>query len=305
MSYPLVDRAMVWPNLKAFERLVLLNLAWRANNKTAICWPAVDRIAKDTGVSERQVYRALKTLKGKGLIISTGMGQHGTVRYLVTIPTASLTASVKTELAADACQLGSLAMPSSHTNMVIESGIEIGNTTSPEPGQVDMPKTNQPQPITPPQPAPQHQTSKPSGTSHGATPANVAGHTSKDSKVVAEWKAAHQKAGLPCVVSAKNGFQLAQLAKGAQAIPYEGVVSRVIPIAVPEWKDMCRYMHGYLNWSEEIPTPSAPDTGFLLKYRQLAFNYCNHDEEVRKHLVKLYGKAPTKEHEKHPLEYDE
>ena len=311
-----MDRAMKLPELKAFERLVLLNLAWRANKDTSICWPAVDRIAIDTGVSERQVYRALKILKGKGLIVSTGIGEHGTVRYLVTIPTASLTASVKKELAVNACQPGGPPMPSSHPNMVTESGSEIGNTTSPEmPGQVCPPETNPNQPTTATPPTPAHlpthppsqpQAAKPSGTSEGIPAATLASQPSKDSKVVAVWKAAHEKAGLKCTVSGKNGFQLGQLAKGEQAIPYAQVISQLIPIAVSEWQDMCLYIRGYLSWSDKIKVPSVPDTGFLLVYRAYAANYCSHDDkEVRKHLVKLYGKSPAKPQSKHPLDYDD
>jgi hypothetical protein len=101
--------------LKPFERCVLANLAWRANQKTHLCWPSVERIAAETGVSERQVYRALKSLRAKSLIRAKGKTKYGTVQYLVT-PGSSCAGSPIPQLAGDVCQVGTECLPSAPSN---------------------------------------------------------------------------------------------------------------------------------------------------------------------------------------------
>ncbi len=49
-------------------RNVLWALANRANKDTGLCWPGTKTIAKESGLSQRQVKRHLKTLEGRGLI---------------------------------------------------------------------------------------------------------------------------------------------------------------------------------------------------------------------------------------------
>ena len=69
---------------------------------------------------------------------------------------------------------------------------------------------------------------------------------------------------------------------------------------------MCRYLRGWVNWSDVIKLPSVPDTGFLLKYREYAAHYCKYDKKQRENLAKQYGNyGAAKEHHKHPLDYDD
>jgi GntR family transcriptional regulator len=58
----------VWKiDLPATEKLVLLGLACRANNKNQ-CFPTVDTLSKDTGLSRREIFRSLSALKVGGLV---------------------------------------------------------------------------------------------------------------------------------------------------------------------------------------------------------------------------------------------
>ena len=53
--------------LRGSERLVMLALAIHANDELE-CWPSVPTIAREAGISERQTYRAIAGLEGRGLI---------------------------------------------------------------------------------------------------------------------------------------------------------------------------------------------------------------------------------------------
>jgi hypothetical protein len=53
--------------LSAYERLVLMVVAERANGEM-ICWPSIDLIAEDTGMSRRSVQSALRELHNLKLI---------------------------------------------------------------------------------------------------------------------------------------------------------------------------------------------------------------------------------------------
>jgi hypothetical protein len=49
------------------QKLVLLSLADRANEQH-ICWPSIYRLAIDTGLDERTIYRTIKSLTDKGIL---------------------------------------------------------------------------------------------------------------------------------------------------------------------------------------------------------------------------------------------
>ncbi len=59
----------VWEmrDLTVYERIVLLYLLDRANEH-GICWPSLSTIGRATGVSRRQVYRVLQSLRARGLV---------------------------------------------------------------------------------------------------------------------------------------------------------------------------------------------------------------------------------------------
>lgn len=67
MGYKFVDWAWEQETQTPSEKLVLLALARRSND-SGFCWPSVARIALDTGVSERSVQRAIKTLNEREVI---------------------------------------------------------------------------------------------------------------------------------------------------------------------------------------------------------------------------------------------
>lgn len=59
------------------ERLVLLNLARRADNQTWTCWPSQTKIATDCCLSERTVRTVLSVLEKRGLIHRTSRFNKG------------------------------------------------------------------------------------------------------------------------------------------------------------------------------------------------------------------------------------
>lgn len=68
------------------DRLVLYELAERANSETGEAFPSVDTLAADAGLSRRTVQRSLRSLETDGYIEARGGGQGGrarTTRYLV------------------------------------------------------------------------------------------------------------------------------------------------------------------------------------------------------------------------------
>jgi hypothetical protein len=55
--------------LNKAEALVLMHLCSRANNATGLCWPGIADICATTGVHERNVRKALKSLEDKRLLV--------------------------------------------------------------------------------------------------------------------------------------------------------------------------------------------------------------------------------------------
>jgi hypothetical protein len=307
MSFVLMDRAMKVAALAAFERGVLVNLAWRADRHSSTCWPSIAKIVGDTGISERQVFRALKSLRMKGLIVSTGWTKHGTTIYMVVIPNPVLSKTVKDEMAVPTCHPDCSSLPPWHTNKDSEhgKGTESMYTSPEESGPAYAPAT------APQKAIGQDQPPQPAWPKKPAAPATMAGGAGNDSKVVAAWKTAHANAGLPCHVSGQIGKQLGAIAKAAAPIiSYSEVLNVLIPVAVAEWGPMCQFMagkYGIFLWGAK-PLPKTPHAGFLLEFRKAAYDYCSQSPEMREWGATQYGKAikPTKPHEfAHPLEYGE
>jgi hypothetical protein len=303
MSYLLSERANRIKDLKVFERAVLHNLAWRANRFTGLSYPSVERIALETSVSVRQVFRALVTLKQRGLIKFTGRTPHGVAIYLVVIPDDQMSHSAPTgsshhattgeahlsHLADAACHPDMPTLPSSHPNLGIEPGkLTEEVDTSPEQGLAHTSKPETTKQAGKDQPQTPDQQNK----SHGA--AKVAGGANGDSKVVAAWKTAHASAGIPYEVTAVIGKQLGSLAKGDKAIAYNEVLSVLIPIAVAEWDSMCQYlaMKYGINFFGKKSLPKVPHAGFLLAHRKAAYDYCSKDADMRQMLCEVYKLKP-------------
>jgi len=68
------------------ERLVLLAYADHADDTGASIFPAVARVAKKTGLSERSVQRVTRRLEASGMLISEGAGPKGTRRWRIPLP---------------------------------------------------------------------------------------------------------------------------------------------------------------------------------------------------------------------------
>jgi len=69
-------------------KFVLIKLGDHAN-EYGVCWPSVGLIADETGISERAVQAALKTLEGLGYIARRFRGRRSTI-YSLVIPGMSL-----------------------------------------------------------------------------------------------------------------------------------------------------------------------------------------------------------------------
>lgn len=66
----------VWDieGISKVQKLVLANLAFRADEKTLDCHPSAQRIGADTGMDRRNVHRVIKQLVTKGLLLVESSG---------------------------------------------------------------------------------------------------------------------------------------------------------------------------------------------------------------------------------------
>lgn len=79
---PLVSVVLRMPGLSQSEKLVLAGLADHLRNGRSVCWPSLATLAEYAGVSERSVRTTLRSLEGRGLVItSTAKGRGNTSRY--------------------------------------------------------------------------------------------------------------------------------------------------------------------------------------------------------------------------------
>jgi len=68
MAHELQNLVWLVPTERRSEKLVLLALCDRANKKNNMCWPSHKDISKRTGLSNKTVRRAIKTLCELGII---------------------------------------------------------------------------------------------------------------------------------------------------------------------------------------------------------------------------------------------
>jgi helix-turn-helix protein len=74
--------AKVWDmNIGPSEKLVLLAYADHADHDDNNMFPAIDTVAKKTGLSSRHVQRITRGLEKKGILVQKGIGPHGTKRW--------------------------------------------------------------------------------------------------------------------------------------------------------------------------------------------------------------------------------
>jgi DNA-binding transcriptional regulator YhcF (GntR family) len=297
MSYKLLQAAARVKGLTPYERCVLITLADRSNQATNKCWPSVARMASDTGVSEREVHRALKRLRALGMITVSGKTKHGTNVYLLQLKDESEKAvpdldevphasPASASPAVDECHAGGLSMSAWQINKGMGPGTEQGkqhiHTSTINPVLAHALVKKQPQ-----------QTVASQGPSSVGKLGVLQGPTEPtDSKLVKKWKAAHAQAGLKCNVSAVEGKKLSLLVKGEYAITYQEAIETLIPKAVSEWTVMCIYLskkYGISLWGKK-PLPKWPHAGFLLRHRKEALEFCEQTPMQRATSMFLYVK---------------
>ena len=82
MCYETVTWAVRLPiPLSVPERLVLIYLSDHRNHHTGQCNPSAVTLAVDTGLSRRQIFRALKFLKGRKLITWARTGHSNWYKF--------------------------------------------------------------------------------------------------------------------------------------------------------------------------------------------------------------------------------
>ena len=256
-----MEAAMLVPGLQAYERVVLLYLAYRAGLHNMKAWPSVGLIAKDTCMKGRHVTRLLGRLRNKGLIKIVGHTHSGTRVYLLTFPLKpeGVTNSQVTnsqggtdQESALGCSTVSGGLTKGQTNKVIEQG---------HPKKDVNPQTSA-------------YAALPGQTSGKPDKANASNKEPKDSAMVKAWKAAHAAAGLPDFhVDAIAGAQLSQLGKGGDEM-YTCVRDQLVPFVVSHWTEFCAYAEEKgVHQKSQAPMPKFPSAGFLLAYRDLAFKF--------------------------------
>lgn len=88
MSYAMTDKVFKLP-LPPSEKLVLLALAWRLNEKTGDCFPSVACISRDTGLQPTAIKKAIRRLEHLSIIRvrrERRDGLHVPNRYTFNIP---------------------------------------------------------------------------------------------------------------------------------------------------------------------------------------------------------------------------
>lgn len=86
MSVEATTAAWARRDMTPTEKIVLLRIADHANPDGGNAWPSINRVSDDTGLSERAVRTALRSLERKGALVSEiGRGPRGTNRYSVVI----------------------------------------------------------------------------------------------------------------------------------------------------------------------------------------------------------------------------
>lgn len=81
-------------NATAREKLILYDLQGRANANNQ-CWPGMETVAKDTGLSRRTVLRTVKALQQAGLLSYRKTGR--THIYMLTLGNAAMRHSVTSD----------------------------------------------------------------------------------------------------------------------------------------------------------------------------------------------------------------
>ena len=112
MSFKSTTQAWSHSGLKPLQRLVLLCLANHANEAEE-CWPSLDTLAKETGISRRYVVELVHKLASLGLVSMSKRKRSATTLYRL-FDAASVAARTTSERASPHYQMAFPSRPNDH-----------------------------------------------------------------------------------------------------------------------------------------------------------------------------------------------
>lgn len=241
------------------------------------CWLSVPSIATRADCSERTVQMSRRDLCADGLLVDTGRRSGSKYRNTRVYRLGQISPNVEVDKNIGFVDIESVDKTSADT---LPHGHGEAHAAKP---------TAKANPLTPtafapspdcaaPLPAPQKKAWPLALTNPERQQALIAEALwgTRDSKLVKAWKKAHLSAGLPPpTITAIQGAQLGQLARGKNALEYSEV-ERIIPCVIVHWPQFigfCRRKH-WVHGKSKAPLPADPSTGFLLRYKLLARLFC-------------------------------
>src|SRR5882672_10025298 len=91
MSIRLVGEILRDSTAEGSMRLVLLALAYYASDSGTSCYPSIERLARETKLQERYLYKILKKLEAGGhIVIQSGGGRRKPNHYTILRPSETL-----------------------------------------------------------------------------------------------------------------------------------------------------------------------------------------------------------------------
>ena len=296
MSYRLLN-ALARTPMPSSEKNVLMAIACHANNETYETFVGTKTLVAHSGLTRRYLIALRHKLVDSGWLVRTGKvnKKYGTRIYRVVID--NIPADIRT-----ACGLpsggvlpaaqGSVTQstpPCSpvHPNQSVESVTKEGQVKT-SAAVAELVYT------------PDEKVDK-GKQGEAEEEAKGDGHEGKEkvgnSKLVEAWKDAHAAAGLTVPeLSALEGYQLGQIAKGVKAVNYAKLRDVVIPKVVLNWQAFCGYAKsmGHVHFHSNAPFPPVPSVGFLLKYRKSALGFVANladAGEFEKEMVQFWVKT--------------
>ena len=170
----------VWRHSKAkgANRLIMLCLA-NYTNGSGVAWPSADTISNDTGVSERQITRAIASLEHDGelQIVEKGDGRGRSTVYRITLKgdtVSTFSDNEKVDMVSEKVDISSIKVDTLSVKV---------DTMSPHPIE---PLNNHYEPLKPPTPKPEPNPFpfKPSRKNPHPSTADLSAQTSADARAL-------------------------------------------------------------------------------------------------------------------------
>ena len=307
MAGMLTEAASRVPGLTPYERAVLVCLADHMNMTNKRCFPSVPTIAKETCMSVRQVHRELTKLQNKGLIEIIGKyGKSQSNMYALHLNTpyakqsGVIAAGVPNSQSTPATQSGppchtvTTPLTLSHPNKVIEQGQEQGKENKKTSSKLLTPagetqkQGNQEDDVEienleigGKQEAEQ---ALPEGEAPPPVPLLPLPVT-KDSKIVALWKAEIGKLNQANIVTKGEAKMLMEISKN---VGYENMLM-VIPLTIAKWADFISHCESYAG---AFNSPKQPSVPHFYKHQAKAFDFCKSKIEAYMYSNTIFVNAP-------------